>query len=131
MEDNFMLHKTSVLVGITALFCLTAITCKKNPASPIIPSISGTSWAGSDVDNAYFAYSFASDGILHYASPTGSYANGTWTQNGDSVYMETNKKYSERTGTIQGNSMSGVGWNQVGKHWTWSLTKQIEFLNIP
>ena len=68
-----------------------------------------------DSKGDYYVYSFDEDGILTYTSPSGTYSNGTWTQDNDAVYMETNNKYSERTGTIYRDTMSGDGWNVTGK----------------
>jgi len=96
----------------------------RNPPSPpsttgSIPNVSGTTWVGTDSDGDYYEYTFRPDGALYYKSPSGFWTNGTWKQDGNSIYMETNKKYSEYQGTITGTHMEGRAWNVVNKHWTW------------
>ena len=87
-------------------------------------SVAGTTWAGTDSDGDYYEYSFRPDGALHYKSPTGSFTNGTWKQDGDSIYMEMNQKYSEHRGRISGTSMRGKAWNVVKHKWTWKAEKK-------
>jgi osmotically-inducible protein OsmY len=82
-------------------------------------SVSGTTWVGTDSDGDYYEYSFQADGALYYKSPSGFWTNGTWKQDGDSIYMETNNKYSEYQGRISGTHMEGRAWNVKDKHWTW------------
>jgi hypothetical protein len=82
-------------------------------------NVSGTTWVGTDSDGNYYEYSFQADGALHYKSPSGFWTNGTWKQDGDSIYMETNNKYSEYQGRISGTHIEGKAWNVKDKHWTW------------
>lgn len=86
-------------------------------------SVAGSSWAGRDSENHDYVYHFKTNGELHYKSHTGFYKNGTWKQNNNQVYMETNNKYSEYQGTIVGNRMQGKAWNTAGKKWTWQAEK--------
>jgi outer membrane biogenesis lipoprotein LolB len=90
------------------------------PSHSSTASVAGTTWAGTDSDGDHYEYHFQADGTLHYNSPTGSYENGTWEQHGDSIYMETNKKFSEREGRISGTHMKGKAWNVKGQKWTWA-----------
>ncbi len=89
-------------------------------------SIAGTVWSGKDSDGALYEYRFRKDGALHYQSPTGFWKNGSWKQRGNRVYMETNNRYTERQGTIQGNRMSGKARNIKGAHWTWQASKMVK-----
>jgi len=82
-------------------------------------------WAGLDSQGHYYEYYFQKDGSLHYRSPTGFWKNGTWKQNGADIYMETNKRYSERKGVIKGNAMEGNAWNIKGLKWTWTAKKKL------
>jgi hypothetical protein len=86
-------------------------------------SLSGTKWSGTE-NSDVFEVEFLADHSLKYRMKTSSYSNAVWSQNGNVVHMEMNKKYSERDGKIEGNEMKGTGKNQNGYSWTWSLTKQ-------
>jgi hypothetical protein len=94
------------------------------PSHSPTASVAGTTWAGKDSDGDYYEYHFQADGALHYKSPDGFYKNGTWKQDGDAIYMETNKKFSERQGRISGTRMEGKAWNIKGQKWTWAADKK-------
>jgi len=91
----------------------------QNARAQSVINVSGTTWVGTDSDGDYYEYSFQANGVLSYKSPSGSYTNGTWTQNGSSIYMETNNKYSEYQGRITGTHMEGNAWNIKDKKWNW------------
>jgi len=93
------------------------------PSHSSTPSVAGTIWAGTDSDGDYYEYHFQPDGALHYKSPQGFYKNGTWKQHGDTIYMETNKKFAERQGRISGRHMKGNAWNVKGQTWNWDADK--------
>jgi hypothetical protein len=100
---------------------------KSNPFAPsnsLTASVAGTTWAGTDSDADYYEYTFQADGVLAYKSPGGFYTNGTWKQNGNGIYMETNHKFSERQGQISGTHMEGKAWNIQGHRWTWAADKR-------
>ncbi|MFZ0946108.1 MAG: hypothetical protein WB930_10765 [Syntrophobacteraceae bacterium] len=94
------------------------------PSHSPTPSVAGTIWAGIDSDGDYYEYHFQPDGALHYKSPQGFYKNGAWKQDGDTIYMETNKKFAERQGRISGRHMNGNAWNVKGQTWTWAADKR-------
>lgn len=87
-------------------------------------SVAGTTWAGTDSDGDYYEYTFQVDGVLRYKSPSGTFTHGTWKQDGDAIYMETNEKYSEYQGRISGMHMEGNAWNTKGRKWTWAADKK-------
>jgi hypothetical protein len=89
-----------------------------------VASVSGTTWSGADSLDRHYDYEFLTDGTLHYTYENGSFTDGTWTQDGDSIYMSMNNKYSERQGRITGTHMEGNAWNTVGKKWTWGADKR-------
>src|SRR5271157_2839653 len=91
----------------------------QNAGAQSVINVSGTTWVGTDSDGDYYEYSFQANGALYYKSPSGFWTNGTWKQDGSSIYMETNKKYSEYQGQISGTHMEGNAWNIKDKHWTW------------
>jgi hypothetical protein len=90
-------------------------------------SVSGTLWAGKDSDGDFYEYAFMANGDLYYKSPRGFYTNGTWKQDGDSIYMETNNKYSQYQGQISGTHIGGNAWNVQNQKWTWQADSQ----NLP
>ena len=94
------------------------------PVSDQIPSVSGTTWAGTNSKGEYYEYHFQQDGSLHYQSPSGYWENGTWAQSGNEIYMEMNNRYAEYQGIITGNKMEGNAWNVKGHHWTWTAEIQ-------
>jgi hypothetical protein len=95
--------------------------------SPPVVDLKGTTWTGTDIyvgrTFVPYKYTFGADGILTYSYQGNTYRNGTWRQNGNAVYMETNKKYSERVGLIEGSHIKGVGRNLVGQSWNWEASR--------
>jgi outer membrane biogenesis lipoprotein LolB len=91
----------------------------QNAKAQSVINVSGTTWVGTDSDGDYYEYSFQADGALYYKSPSGFYKHGTWKQDGDSIYMETNDKYSEYQGRITGTHIEGNAWNVKDLKWTW------------
>ena len=87
-------------------------------------NVAGTTWVGTDSDGDYYEYNFQTNGAMFYKSPTGFWKNGTWVQKGNSIYMETNKKYSEYKGQIFGTHMEGTAWNIKDRKWTWVADKK-------
>jgi formylglycine-generating enzyme required for sulfatase activity len=87
-------------------------------------SVGGTTWVGKDSQGQYREFHFQKDGALHYRSGTSYSTNGTWKQNGNTIYMETNKKYAEFQGLIRGDRMEGNAWNVKGLRWTWTADKK-------
>jgi hypothetical protein len=88
------------------------------------PNIAGSTWAGTDSDGDYYEFFFLVGGELDYKSPTGFWRNATWKQDGKSIYMECNNRYSEYQGTMEGDQMTGQAWNIKGHRWTWVIQKQ-------
>jgi hypothetical protein len=87
-------------------------------------SLAGTVWAGADSDGDAYTFEFRAGGLLHYVSPTGTYDNGTWAQEGDRVTMEMNHHYSDYEGLIRGRRIEGKARNTAGAAWTWSAEKR-------
>jgi hypothetical protein len=72
----------------------------------------------------HYTYEFLTDGTMHYTYENGSFTDGMWKQDGDSIYMSINNKYSERQGRITGTHMEGKAWNVAGKTWTWGADRK-------
>jgi hypothetical protein len=89
------------------------------PSNSSVASVAGTTWSGADSLDRHYDYEFLTNGTLHYKYENGSFTDGTWWQEGDSIYMSMNNKYSERLGRITGSHMEGNAWNVAGKTWTW------------
>jgi hypothetical protein len=109
------------LRSLTLLFCISLFACQSgNP-----PSIAGTKWTGKESDGEELTCEFQSGGTLRYTDPDASrdiYRDGTWRQDGASIYMEINHKYAEYRGQIAGTRMSGTAKNIKGESWTWKLS---------
>jgi osmotically-inducible protein OsmY len=91
-------------------------------ATGAVSSLAGTSWnvveTNSSGDRDIF--NFMPDGTLSYSYQNGSYTNGTWKQDGDSVYIEMNHKFVEYKGRITGSHIEGTASNVKGENWTWT-----------
>jgi hypothetical protein len=110
--------------AIAAMLGLTgcASTSSRSPDASV-SSVAGTTWVSKETDGTY-EYTFVADGVLLYKSAAGYWNNGSWKQDGNSIYMETNKKYAERRGVMTGRQIRGHAWNVTGKRWTWVATKK-------
>ncbi|MGA2632609.1 MAG: hypothetical protein ABSF16_00075 [Terracidiphilus sp.] len=91
----------------------------QNSNLPDVPSLVGTSWNVAETDGDNDVFTFVADGTLHYFDGKKNYENGTWKQDGDSIYIEMNNKYCQYQGRISGMHMEGRAWNVTGKNWTW------------
>ena len=120
-------------------------------------SLLGTSWVGVDgTGQTKYEITFLGGGVFQYSHydkdgnkiPMGTFqytvdqqgnkvrsgvtrdvvATGNWTQSGANIYMETNNKYAERRGVVDGSSMHGKAVNIKGDSWVWTY-KLIKPLN--
>lgn len=92
-------------------------------------SVSGTEWTTKDTDGDTYTFRFLPGGILDYTSPSGTYRNGTWKQEGNRVTWEMNGHYADYTATVNGNLISGSAVNRAKKSWTFS--GQIKGVSTP
>jgi len=110
-------------IGIFALLTLAMglfmTAFAQNARAQSVINVVGTTWVGTDSDNDYYEYTFLASGVLQYKSPSGTWTNGTWKQDGDAIWFETNHRYSEYQGNISGTHMEGRAWNIKGRKWTW------------
>jgi hypothetical protein len=111
----------SVLLTLALGLFMTAFGQNSNSPAEYgtAPSVTGSTWVGTDSDNDYYEYTFLASGVLQYKSPSGTWTNGTWKQDGDAIWFETNHRYSEYQGNISGTHMEGRAWNIKGRKWTW------------
>jgi hypothetical protein len=87
-------------------------------------SIEDTEWVGPDTtENWITTYRFEKGGVLAYSYNGRSYRNGTWRQDGNTVYFETNNKYRETRAILKGDRLEGDSWNVTGKKWKTLLSR--------
>jgi hypothetical protein len=94
---------------------------KKTPPGPPC-ELAGTSWVAEDGGELY-VYRFEPDGTFSYENTRGRWRNGTWKQDGAAVYIETNRRYAERKGTITGDVLEGTAENVDKKRWTFRAVR--------
>jgi hypothetical protein len=80
------------------------------PKPAKVQSVAGTTWFGEGVV-ADTRYTFNADGSMTYAYNKATHTAGSWKQDGDKIYWETNNKYCEFEGTLSGNDITGKAWN--------------------
>jgi len=107
----------SALLALAVGQSMPAFAQNSNP--PAVPSIAGTAWNVAETDGDNDVFTFMADGSLHYWDGKRNYTNGTWKQDGDSIYIEMNNKFCEYQGRISGTHMEGKAWNAKGHNWTW------------
>jgi hypothetical protein len=115
-------------IVISALLALAVVLYRpafaQNPnstsANGAVASLAGTSWTVVETNGDNDIFNFLADGTLSYSYQNGSYTNGTWKQDGDSIYIEMNNKFVEYQGRISGTHTEGKSWNVKGNHWTWT-----------
>lgn len=93
------------------------------PLDTLVVPVDGTTWHGSNYEGA-LTLEFLIGGILRYTTPNGTWSNGTWHQQGNSVAFEMNSHYADYSGRIRGTRMSGAGHNRAGRTWDWQATRQ-------
>ena len=143
MGNDLFGIKRFIGISLSALLLLFPSLC----AAQII--LLGSSWVGIDgMGQTKYEITFLNGGVFQYSHydkdgnkiPMGTFqyttdqqgnkvrsgvirdvvATGNWTQSGSNVYMETNNKYSERRGIVEGDKMHGKAVNIKGDSWTWS-----------
>ncbi len=110
-------------IAISALLVLAVVLSvpafAQTSNSPAVPSLAGSSWNVAETDGDNDVFTFMADGSMHYFDGKNNYTNGTWKQDGDSIYIEMNNKFCEYQGRISGTHMEGKAWNVKGHNWTW------------
>jgi hypothetical protein len=76
--------------------------------------------SGSDHEVVYFKTDHS---LLVTYDGSSVIQHGTWRQDGNSVYWETDHKFAEEKGVIEGIKMSGTGKSKNGT-WTWTAEKE-------
>ena len=90
-------------------------------------ALEGTVWEGRLIPEAVMTVRFEKGGVLWYRysnNPGNGQRTGSWKQNGDTVYIETNNKYAEYTAVIRGNRMIGEAHNVRPFQWKWEMERR-------
>jgi hypothetical protein len=121
-----------LLVGSLAYLIVAALpSARAMPARlPYDPSalrhadpfeLCGSRWFGSDIESGDWEITFEKDGAITYTYKGRTFRNGSWQWQGNALYFETNKKFYEFRGTLQGNLIDGESWNVKGIRWHTSM----------
>jgi hypothetical protein len=84
-------------------------------------SLPGTVWKGHSADRE-MVFRFLDDGVLRYTSPSGTFDNGLWTQDGSLVVCDINDHYAIYTGKLDGRKLTGSAVNKKGRTWSFELS---------
>ena len=84
----------------------------------------GTTWEGKTYEGWAMTLVFEPDGVLTF-SYQGSISSKTasWKSEANTLYFETNNKYCEFRGIVNGNVLQGESWNVTGLRWKTLLTR--------
>jgi hypothetical protein len=99
-----------------ALGLVVALSCLLGQAdaasTPAVPDLEGTTWYSEEKSPT--RYEFRSGGVLAYTKAE-TYTNGTWKQDGASLYFETNHRSREARGRWTGQAFE-LEWvkGQIG-----------------
>jgi len=106
----YLKRKLFAVFIVLAMFCIAA--------SAQTPLIDDTEWVGIDSsDKLITTFRFEKSGVLAYYYNGTSYRNGTWKQDGTTIYFETNGKFREFRGKVKGDEIKGDSWNIKGHEW--------------
>jgi hypothetical protein len=96
-----------------------------------IASLAGSTWASRRASqseangNESTTFEFLAGNRLTYQSPGGTqYTDGAWKQEGPAVRIEVNDCYAEYEGRIEGDTIKGEFWNEVGAREEWTARLQ-------
>lgn len=123
----------SRLAAVTLVILTLAILnldAQEDDTTPAVPSLDGTTWAGTDSDGDFYEYTFLKGGQVRYRTNasrdkivTFEEKGDVWAQNGSIVLIMLNNT-SAQSGTIKGNQIEGPAWNANGQRWTWQVKKK-------
>jgi hypothetical protein len=85
-------------------------------------NLEGTTWSGDGVV-APTVYTFNKGGGLTYSYQGAIHTAGTWKQDGNKIYWESNNRYCEFDGTFENGTMTGKARNVANGKWDLKMTK--------
>jgi hypothetical protein len=80
-------------------------------------NVEGTEWKGALGQHGPFVVRFERGGVVCYSLVGSTLRDMNWRQEGGTVYMAANNKYSEFRLTVRGDRLVGEGRNQGGEVW--------------
>jgi hypothetical protein len=83
----------------------------------------GTVWHGKTYEGWAMTLVFEPSGVLMFTYNNSTSTAGSWRSEGNTLYMEMNKKYCEFRGVRTGNTIDGDSWNVAGLRWKTHLTQ--------
>jgi hypothetical protein len=84
-------------------------------------NLKNSSWYGSDIESGDWEITFEASGAITYSYNGRTFRNGTWKCLGSILYFETNDRFYEFRGSIEGNAIDGESWNAKGLRWHTSM----------
>ena len=116
---NRMSLPTALAIAFVA--CLLATVASAQQATPA--GLAGTAWRGTASNGSAHEITFLDGGRLRFATlGQQGETQGTWEQRGEVVSFEVNR-YSQWSGTLNGDTMEGSARNPTGAAWTWKLNR--------
>lgn len=112
-----------MLITFNALPLLAAPQLK--PRANKFQSLVGTTWTGNSFEKQTMVFEFASDGRVTVTYNGGPIADAGWTQSGDKIYFQLNKRYCEFDGKLSGDRIVGQCYNVAGNRWDVTLTQAV------
>jgi hypothetical protein len=86
-------------------------------------SVEGTEWQGELGRHGRFVVRFERGGVASYSLLRANLRDMNWRQEGGTVYLAANNKYSEFRLTVRGDRLVGEGRNQGGEVWTLDMKR--------
>src|SRR5262245_58788248 len=109
-----------IVIVMTGLLSFPLFATEYLPAKGEVSDLSGTSWEMLESSGEKIVWNLEPNGVLSYKSNSGFWRNGSWKQEGQELYIETNNKYYEAVGIVRGDRVdSGRFWNTAGLKGTW------------
>ena len=111
----------SIVIVMTGLLSFPLFATEYLPEKGEISDLSGTSWEMMESSGEKIVWNLEPNGVLSYKSNSGFWRNGSWKQEGEELYIETNNKYYEAVGNVRGDHVvNGRFWNTAGLKGTWT-----------
>jgi hypothetical protein len=112
------------LVAVLATFITAQLLAapQLKPLANTFQSLVGTTWTGNSFEKQTMVFEFASDGRVTVTYNGGPIADAGWTQAGDKIYFQLNKRYCEFDGKLIGDRIVGQCYNVAGARWDVTLT---------
>ena len=112
-----------MLAAVILLALLTSAVAAPVPKEILkSENLEGTTWSGDGVV-APTVYTLNKGGGLTYSYGGATHTVGTWKQDGNKIYWETNNRYCEFDGTFANGTITGKAHNVANGNWDLKMTK--------